>query len=238
MKKLVMFFVVSLVSISAFASDTDVLVVTMGGRTSCGSGGPTGMGMYAPTKSLLQDLQVSYADRKIHYVISCLDTSPPPSGRAQFFTSRLPGKLYSGNTMDIAKEIETLVRTRAIGAVFLTGHSYGGWMAMYLATKLAKEVPIHGLYTVDPISPRCGPSQVIFGGEDCKQAPREFDNRAILARVNQWENFFQNQDTWLQSSEIPEASNHHIKYRGPHTSIDSDARTWEVIHASVYHQVK
>jgi len=194
--------------------------------------------MYAPAKSLLDELQLTYADRKIHYVISCLDTAPPPSGKTQFLTSRLPGKLYSGNTTDIKKEIETLVRTRSIGAVFLTGHSYGGWMAMHLALVLAKEVPVHGLYTVDPISPRCGPSQVIFGGAECKQAPRELDNRKIADRVGKWENFYQNQDSWIQSSSIGEARNHHIKYRGPHTNIDSDKRTWDVIHASVYEQVK
>jgi len=234
-------FLLGLLSLSfclpLFAGESDVLVVAMGGYNSCGSRGPTGIGMYAPVNKLMQELKGSWPDREVHYVITCLKSSPPPGGQVELITSRAPGKVYSGNTATVQKEIETISRMRKVTTVFMAGHSYGGWMAMHLASKLAPEVPLKGLYTIDPISPRCGPSQVVFGGQDCHQAPKEFDNQLIHDRVANWQNFYQNQDSWLTSSAIPEARNHHIVYRGPHTNIDSDTRTWKVVHSSVYGEV-
>ncbi len=227
-----------LFTVSLFARPLDeIIVVALGGYTSCGSGGPTSMGMYTPVKKLIDDLKVVRAERRVHYVIGCLDSAAPPKGKGQFISSRLRGKAYSGDTSDIQREIETISKSSPNAPIFLAGHSYGGWQAMYLSTRLPAAITISGLYTIDPISNKCGASEVIFGSQECRRAPREFDNLAIQKRVGDWRNLYQDQDSWIHSSEISEAKNHHIVYRGPHTEIDADERTWDLIKSSVYSEV-
>jgi hypothetical protein len=104
---------------------------------------------------------------------------------------------------------------------------------MYLGQYLKLRAPLAGLFTLDPISPNCGPAEVIFGGDACHEAPQEMNNALILSHTRFWMNFFQNQDSWLNSSAIQEAENWQVGYRGPHTDVDSDRGVWGKIQAAV-----
>lgn len=208
---------------------TDVLFVTLGGYSTCNNTGPTGIGMYRPFQAFLSKVKEQNAKTNIHYIVTCLPDVKPPKGQGQFISSQNPEKTQYGDTYRIRDEIEAIAKQSNDMQVYITGHSYGGWMSMFLTTNLSPTVKIKGLFTLDPISTKCGPSQVVLGGKACKQAPVEFDNKGLLARVGYWENFYQRQDAWLQSSSIPEAINHLMKYRGPHNSVDRDQAVWNMI---------
>src|SRR5690606_20393332 len=140
---------------------------------------------------------------------------------------------------DVKDEIETIAKAHPKIKVFIAGHSYGGWSAMFLSEKLPATIDIQALFTLDPISPACGPFEVIFGSSDCHQAPKDLNNSAIKNRLQAWVNFYQTDDSWLTSSEIPEAENHHIKYTwGPHGDLDSDSRVWKRVQEVVETQLK
>jgi len=191
------------------------------------------MGMYAPFKTFLEQLKSTKPDVKIHYVVSCLNDSPPPKGEGQFITSQDPDTIQYGDSTKIRDEVEALTKNTSDMPVILIGHSYGGWASMYLTETIRPSIRISALFTLDAISTECGPFQVVMGSAPCKQAPKDLNNKLIIKRVNHWENFYQNQDSWLHSSEIPEALNHLMTYRGPHTQIDSDPNVWNLIRIGV-----
>jgi pimeloyl-ACP methyl ester carboxylesterase len=223
----------ALLASSAWATQpSDVLFVIMGGRTSCGSGNPaaTSIGMYKPFASMLNDFKTKYREVKFHYLVSCLNTDPPPDGEAPFVTSENPGKEESGDARIFRSYIQNWVNSgKGEPAVFIVGHSYGGWLAMHLAETLSLPQKLDALVTVDPISTECGPAGVVLGSSACSGAPTDLNNVAIKSHAGRWVNFYQDSDWWLHSSSIPEAENYHVGYHGPHTEIDADARTWKVI---------
>lgn len=220
----------------AFAdADRSLLIFASGGYTSCDNGGPTGIGMYDHVLSTIQKgQQKSYAN--FHYIINCLTDAPPPSGQGQYISDEDPSSRKYADADELLELILSKVDRNPDLEIVLAGHSYGGWLVMYFAENLAGKAKIAGLYTIDPISPKtCGPWGVISGAAGCHQAPKDRDNQLILENTQQWFNFYQNQDSWLTSSEIPDANdNFHIEYRGPHTQIDSDDRVWSRIQASVF----
>lgn len=241
MKKLslaVLVLALSSKTLSAFTTDT--LFVVMGGYTSCGKNAPepAGIGMYHPFMKMFESARVTDPRMKFHYIISCFNADAPPAGPTKYIMSTEPGRVFHGNASVLMSEIERIVQGKE-ASVFLAGHSYGAYQAMYLAQKLKLAGKIQGLYTVDPIGPACNAFQVVFGGKACKQAPTDLNNGLIADNVLVWQNFYQNQDAWLHSGPIAEAnSNLHVKYRGPHTQIDSDDRTWTSIGTSVITVVK
>ncbi len=232
--------VLVLATTTSFAAPSQMLFVVMGGYKSCGSAhpAPNGIGMYAPFKKMISSVRSADPEAQVHYLISCLNSEAPPNGKAQYLTSEDPNRVLSGNANVLMNEVERLAEGKENLAVFIAGHSYGGWLSMYLGEKLRLKAPILGLFTVDPIGPACGPMQVVFGGSACKKAPTDLNNLAIRTNVANWVNFYQNQDSWLHSGEIKEAENMHVQYRGPHTEIDSDARTWNRITTAVVAVVK
>lgn len=77
-----------------------------------------------------------------------------------------------------------------------------------------------------------------FLGADCNQAPVDLDNAAIQKQTLRWINYFQTQDASLHSSAIDAAENIEIRFRGPHTMIDKDVRTWKSIHDAVTRAIR
>lgn len=229
----------ALSSKTVLAFPTETLFVVMGGYTSCGKGNPepAGIGMYQPFMKMLESARKTDPNMKFHYLISCFNSDAPPTGPTKYIISTEPGRVLKGNATVLMNEIERIADGKEI-SVFIAGHSYGGYQAMYLAQKLKLSSKIQGLYTVDPIGPSCNAFQVIMGGKACKSAPTDLNNKLIQENVVAWQNFYQNQDTWLHSGPIAEAVNMHVKYRGPHTQIDSDDRTWTSIGTSVLTVVK
>lgn len=218
----------SLLTLGAVAAPADVLFVVIGGRDSCGGSGPNGIGMAGPFESLRQKLKGGGPE--VHYVMVCLTTSPPPDGQLQYVLSDESTATKQGTGATLMNEIERMSLEKSVEAVFVVGHSYGGWLSMYMAERLRQKGSLL-LFTVDPISTQCGPFEVVTGSKKCKQAPTDRDNAKIKAASRRWVNFYQNQDSWIQSGPVTEAENHHITYRGPHSNIDGDARTWKEIEA-------
>src|SRR5690606_31024668 len=117
----------------------DVLVVALGGYNSCGSSGnPYGIGMYTQVRSLLDKLATQFEADRVKYLIGCLRTDRPPSGEGRFVTSDAPQTLRYGNADVLQSEIERLVGSEET-YVHIIGHSYGGWLSMYLADAIGRK---------------------------------------------------------------------------------------------------
>lgn len=241
MKKISIGFLALALALSSpiFAAPKEALFVVMGGYTSCGKGTaePAGIGMYEPFMRMLETMKQSEPRMKIHYLISCFGNSAPPHGKTKYILSTEPQRVLQGNASVLMNEIEKLVDGKDM-AIFIAGHSYGGYLGMYLVEKLSLQAKVQGLYTVDPIGPACGKIQVVMGAKACKSPPADLHNGWIKDQSVLWKNFYQNQDKWLHSGPIEEAVNTHIVYRGAHTQIDSDERTWSEIGVSVMEVVK
>ncbi len=225
-----------LLSFSASAvAPSKILFVTIGGYDSCNRSSrsdlpPLGTGLYTLYEKLSQTVSTKSRGLKLLWIAACLDTDAPPDGQGQYVLSSHPKQLGYGNARKIAEKIEAVVKAEPGIPVFIAGHSYGGWLSMYLSEKLAPTVKIAGLFTVDPISPACGALEVAFGDDSCHRAPEDRNNKAIVKRVGAWVNFYQTADDWLTSSEIPEAENHEVVYEwGPHSDIDADGKVWKRI---------
>lgn len=229
---------VSLSGWAKAAAPERIIFVVMGGYNSCPSSSrvlaPYGIGMYAPYKALETKLKTAYPGMEVSSLISCLPEVAPPNGEAKYVLSSNPNKLRYGDSKDIYKEIRALMTQFPDAPTFIAGHSYGGWMAMYMSEAI-KSDQFKALFTMDPIGPACGPLEVVFGSSDCHRAPRDRDNRAIADNVAHWSNFFQKADSWLTSSEIDEAdANYHVKYNwGPHSDVDGDKRVWAKVEQAV-----
>lgn len=214
------------------ASPGKILFVTLGGHNSCSKSTrsdlpPLGTGLYPRSEQVSQAVATKSRGMKVLWIAACLDGEAPPDGEGQYVHYDRPKSLSYGDANKIRTEIEAVAKAEPGIPVFIAGHSYGGWMSMYLAETLHPSVEIAGLFTVDPIGPACGPLEVAFGDDACHSAPEDFDNRAIAKRVGAWVNFYQTADSWLTSSEIPEAENHEVTFSwGPHGDIDSDAGVW------------
>ncbi len=216
-----------------------VLFVVMGGYNSCPSSSrslpPHGMGMYPPFKKLETKLAASRSGMAITTLVSCLEAVAPPDGEALYVVSDSPTKLQYGDSDKILSQVKGLLAKYPNAPLFIAGHSYGGWMAMYLAEQI-QSPQFKGLFTIDPISPACGPLEVAFGSSECHSAPDDLDNSAIAAHAARWVNFYQTADAWLTSSKITQADeNHFIDYEwGPHRDVDSDKRTWKRIELATF----
>ncbi len=217
------------------AAPEKILFVTLGGYDSCSKSSrsdlpPLGTGMYPRSEKVSQAVATKSRGLKILWIAGCLEAEAPPDGEGQFVYSDRPRSLDHGDARKLRNEIEAIAKAEPGIPVFIAGHSYGGWIGMYLADELHASVKIAGLFTVDPISPDCGPMEFVFGDSSCHRAPEDFDNKAILKRVGNWVNFYQTADSWLSSSKIPGAENHEIEFTwGPHGDIDSDPGVWKRI---------
>lgn len=221
------------------AAPGKILMVTLGGYNSCSKSTrsdlpPLGTGLYPRSDKMSQAVSTKSRGLKILWIAACLEGDAPPDGEGQYVHYDQPKHLSYGDARKIRNEIEAVAKAEPGIPVFIAGHSYGGWMSMYLAEELNASVKIAGLFTVDPIGPACGPAGVFFGDPACHSAPDDFDNKAILKRVGTWVNFYQTADSWLTSSAIAEAENHEvIQTWGPHGDIDSDPGVWKRIQQAV-----
>ena len=217
------------------ATPSPILFVVMGGHNSCNKSQttvrPLGTGVYLNYDTVAPNWNSRGA--KISVITTCLYGDAPPEGEMDYV---LPdGSTHVGDAYDLAKEINALVKKQPTTRLYFIGHSYGAWTGMFLAESMNNPAKIEALITIDPIGPGCDTLGVIFGSDDCHQAPTDRDNAAIAKKVGIWLNFYQDADDWLTSSEIPEATkNHYIDFGwGPHGDIDADRRVWTAIDQSV-----
>lgn len=166
MKKLFLTLGVFSLTLSANAATLkDVNFVLMGGYTSCGAEDPVPahQAMYLPFQKTLSDLKKENPSIKFHYLISCLNNAPPPDGETPFITSEDPNTTFVGNGDEIVRRTREYLGVKD-SATFVIGHSYGGWLAMYVGQSLKEVNKLSGLYTIDPIGIRCDALGFIFGG--------------------------------------------------------------------------
>jgi hypothetical protein len=215
-----------------------ILFLVQGGYDSCSSSSrsdlpPLGMKMVPPFLKMLS--AVSKVDPAFTPLVitGCLDTDPPPSGYAQFVVPDRPKNVVYGPTSKLQSELTRMVLANPDAPIVFIGHSYGAWMAMHLALKPAfKRIAL--LVTLDPIGPECGPLGVVFGDSACHNAPTDLDNRSIGRKSDKWINFYQEDDSWLSSSEIAGAENYAVDVTwGPHSDINRNTRVWSVIQKAV-----
>lgn len=117
--------------------------------------------------------------------------------------------------------------------VFVVGHSYGGWLAMKLASSYSGIADkIKTLHTIDPISKELCYFDNI---SECLSAPRDIEQPArehIRNVTETWMNAWQDATFFLHSSPITEADENK-KYESEHWDIDNDQDLWEEIHRQV-----
>ena len=229
-----------------------ILVVASGGYGSCERYGPRDMNMYPAVKILHQRLQAKHPKAEIASLISCFREEAPTVGEAWFV-------IGDSNQLDWAPARELYRYVLGLAgddtAIYLIGHSYGGWQAMAMALQLDNVAPgrVAGLYTIDPISPnQCGTNMIrhmvgagidmatsmmtmgFFGTdvtEGCQMAPRDMPWN-LGAFVDRFYNFFQRGGGYLQSSPMPSANNFAVP-GASHVTIQYAAAVWENIEASI-----
>ncbi len=215
------------------------LLVLLGGYNSCNKTTrtdmpPVGIKMQPFFQKVLKAVHAGFPKLEVMTLAGCLDTDAPPDGEGMYVSSDEPKSLKYGHTKDVRQKIEDLMKANPAMPVFLIGHSYGAWMSMFLAESLAGKNELRGLYTIDAIGPECGAFGVVFGDSACHSAPTDRDNKAIKKRVEAWVNFFQDEDSWLSSSQIPEAENHQTTFGwGPHGDVALDATVWKRIEVGI-----
>ena len=109
----------------------------------------------------------------------------------------------------------------------IVGHSYGGWTAMQVATKIidlkSDRLNLLGLVTLDPISRvDCTPGGFIeatFTGQaqpGCQRAPTDMTGKELenIKKSTQWVNYYQTSVTVLHSGPIEGVTNKKKNYQG------------------------
>ena len=202
----------------------DVLLVINGGNSTCrdaqfASPTPVGMGMWDNFLKLRTKIATA-RDVNINYVVSCYENS---KSTVHFVTSEAPDTVISLEYEGYLVELDRLARERPIAKTFITGHSYGGWLA--LKTTLESNLSTTYLYSNDPISRKTCSFSSPSG---CTSAPTDIskDHYAEIAeKTDSWENYYQTQTWYLHSSKISQADKN-VKVGTSHTSIDDHEPFW------------
>jgi pimeloyl-ACP methyl ester carboxylesterase len=202
----------------------NVVLIFSGGRGSCGSdeaeGGFLTTGNYI-RPAFDRYLEVIKSRRsKVSSFITCFEKSDTKMALADDADPQIARSIVFE---DLFTELQKKVSAIENPSVYLVGHSYGGWLAMQLASSLDKKANIRLLATIDPISRvTCGTDNFtkwgidgLFSGnwfaeeiEGCDSYPKDISaaNRsAIKKRTVNWVNYFQTSYRILHSSAIPEA---------------------------------
>ncbi len=88
--------------------------------------------------------------------------------------------------------------------IILFGHSYGGWGALYVASKL--DYP-HLLFTFDPISLEdCSEGRFILKSKECQRFPSDINAASLENSHALWVNFYQRQGP-IRSAKAPVTGN-------------------------------
>lgn len=216
-----------------------------GGFNTCTKVGPFGSQVY--TRTLKTLWQKAKQGQFYRIVASCFRKS----GKSIYYVSSSDlDTVRWGVPSDIAAVLTYESHLAAKTDVYLFGHSYGGWLAVRTALDLPKAITIKGIASIDPISRTyCTPSVFINAylsstfsfnpSSDCTRAPRDFsasDTLRLRERAGWWHNFHQDNDGFIHSSYMTNASNKYIDYDyvgvfaigSAHMDMDSDERVWSV----------
>ena len=229
-----------LINDTAPAANSDPIYVAMGGWNSCvvdsripNEPSPYGMNMNKEFSKFLERIEARFPGRKAKFVMSCHSADV---SRVRYVVSSDPFRMIITGHDEYYAAINNFAQ-QTNSSLVMMGHSYGGSQIMQAVQRLAPQVRVPSLITIDPISPTTCPPAVmvnllatrvkqLFGqngssesGIGCQQFPAEYSEaskRELRARVAWWENYFQTDlFSILKSSPTPEACNQSVK----HTNI-------------------
>jgi hypothetical protein len=221
------------------------VIVTIGGFNSCAveSDGPTPMHTERWDRS--SALTERFARGDARWVRGCFDRQ----SRLYFVSSASPSVVVRAALSDPYPFFSAVESVTAGGRhpVYIHGHSYGGWLAMFLAWQLPDSVDVRQLSVADPISPaHCTVSSYLLAIASpltagaalagCQRAPTDFlpAHRARLrARVADggWRHYYQRNFLPLRSGPYTDGAQPHRSYdlspflnsRGVHPSWNAHA---------------
>ena len=258
-------FVSMFLSSTSFAKG---LVVISGGYQSCPYDGEIVSLPHPPVILQIVDAAapliraVAEKEHGVDIIWSCfsgvkIESNPYDSishGPMTFLYSRLDGSHrlspnrinYNSDEIDNGRPLERffqfiedqVVKTEPSG-IYIAGHSFGGWTALQMGTRLAqKNIEIAGITLIDPISPfQCpanvmGTSMVLSGStpSGCRMAPKDLLNQdmAELRNQSKWlVNFYQKKFSPLHSSALSYAGwENHLVSDFPYFLMFGDFHTY------------
>jgi pimeloyl-ACP methyl ester carboxylesterase len=199
------------------------VVVTLGGFNSCAVGpqGPTPRSTDRWTRS--EALSNRFGGSDPRWVRACFDRA----SRLHFVSSANPAVVRT-TTLDALGPFFDSIASLTEGAahpLYVQGHSYGGWLGMYLVWYLPQSTDVRLLFAVDPISPaHCTVSSYLLALSTagtslagCQRAPSDFsaaDRRYLRQRVRDggWRHYFQRNFLPLRSSAYSDGAEPHRSY--------------------------
>jgi len=198
-----------------------VVLVVMGGNTSCGQDAagqpsPFGTTLYGPFRQVADDLARSGGEEP-RWLVSCHTAA----STFYYATSESPDQIQSAALEQATGIVDGL--TGDDGRLFVAGHSYGGWLALQVA--LGARQPVEALTSIDPISRATCSFTSPFG---CMSFPSDVTaaQRAELKRkTGRWVNFYQTQTWYLHSGAAAEADAN-VQLAVPHVGIETDGNVW------------
>ncbi len=240
-----------------------VLIVS-GGFSSCGWidqsqlaggagnfwGNPGNMDMAKELDSIRREYSNHHSTTAPQFVVSCYNGKS--SSYIYYFSSKNSKLRYTqwNQLSPLIAEIDTFEDTHQ---AYFVGHSYGGWLAMQLATA-TKVKNKNSLLTIDPISPNhCAQASfaqsVLSGGNlaGCTSFPIDIDQvmtRKLKDKYGAWHHFFQTAYNPLHSNVVDNTGAHGdsdvkssgagfvVPYAsggvlgGVHAQIDTDPVVW------------
>jgi pimeloyl-ACP methyl ester carboxylesterase len=215
------------------------LISMHGGNGSCGDG-LLGQRIHAHTERLQQTLEK--AGHKVTIDLTCYERL---SYDVHFLDES--GQERTLNRTAYSKWLNQRIAGLRPDRIVIVGHSYGGWLSMFLTTRLSPATKVDTLVTVDPISQvYCTIADVLkrfsmyYNQETpkpgCQQAPADMNPdgyRRIAGRSRIWRQYFQARTSPLRSGPIPAASSNHLMYNDG-GAVASDAHGLIVDHAQVW----
>ncbi len=220
----------------------DALLVVVGGWMSCKqalSPSPVDMFLYDQAENLAANLKAGLPQVRVHKLYVCLRLKPPVSGAPMWYMRSDRGNVvYSNDVTELHNTIRAMAQQIGTPAIFLMGHSYGGYVAMDTASKMS-DMKLAGLYTIDPISAEtCKVMDnlpIAAGNPDCQRPPTTLPNTVIRASTLGWINFHQPLGS-LHASPIAEAANLQIDLPygdKAHHRLGFDPLVWNPICRSI-----
>lgn len=235
------------------SNDKVPIIVMIGGFNSCPSRlwGDIHQGnMGIASRRLLSMVTTNNEVADTEYVVSCFLRS---NQDVRFVSSYDEGEReYYGHKDALIAEVTTLASRHPNHRVYIAGHSYGGWLAMYLAEHLPAWVNISLMMTLDPISTvNCRPTTFIRSylsstwrvnpAQGCTESPTDLSTIGIGNRVRNWLNYYQVTYSILHSGYIAQAkgnamlsfdTTYFLGYKA-HVSMEEDDRVWTPFHKEV-----
>jgi hypothetical protein len=225
-------------SLSESGYREEIQFVIMGGNSTCknddfgNTRSPIGTDIYNAFQGMLAEVNANnqYAAK---WIVSCHRNG---IATVYYTTSESMNQVVAATQEEYIKMLTGQYFSSAPRAVFLAGHSYGGWLAMKTTLAASPEQNFGGIFTIDPIS-RVHCTFTNPGG--CMSAPRDISNpeRSVINdRSGFWGNYYQTKTFYLHSAPMEEADEN-LKLNATHTSIDNDPIVWSKISTTVQAQL-